>query len=136
MRPWAKAALQCMEQEVQTSSRCLLGIVKMCSRITPALCAAWTDRNPLILRNYRIAKSPNRRGAHFAESSSRQARPRDSARFDQPWVANAIPGTSQSGRPQEERGGAAQMGKQRKAEHPPVFDSVVRADRGTAVYVA
>jgi hypothetical protein len=71
-----------------TSSRCLLGIMKMCSRITPALCAAWPGpvrSKPLILRNYRIAESPNRRGAHFAESSSREARPRDSARFDQPW---------------------------------------------------
>ena len=64
-----------------TSSRCLLGMMKMCRRVTPALCAAWPD--PVKL------KSPdpgllNSRGAHLAESSSREACPRDLARFDQP----------------------------------------------------
>ena len=76
-----------------TSSRCLLGIMKMCSLcrlcgVAPALCPAWpgpvrlTPSNP---RNHRIAESPNRRGAHFDRITNREALPRDSARFGQPW---------------------------------------------------
>ena len=66
-----------------TSSRCLLGIMKMCSLcrlccVAPALCPASDPRN------YRIAESPNRRGAHFDRIANREALPRDSARFDQP----------------------------------------------------
>ena len=40
--------------------------------------------------HYRIAESPNRRGAHFAESSNREARPHDSARFDQPCLSISL----------------------------------------------
>ena len=35
-------------------------------------------------RNYRIAESPNRRGAHFDRIANREALLRDSARFGQP----------------------------------------------------
>ena len=45
--------------------------------------SAW---HPLIPRNYRIAESLNCWGAHLAESSNCEARPHDSARFDQPWL--------------------------------------------------
>ena len=76
-----------------TSSRCLLAIMKMCSLcllcgVALALCPAWpgpvrlTTADP---RNYGIAESPNRRVAHFDRIANRQALPRDSARFDQPW---------------------------------------------------
>ena len=56
--------------------------------VAPALCPAWpgpvrsTPSNP---RNRRIAESPNRRGAHFDRIANREALPRDSARFGQPW---------------------------------------------------
>ena len=77
-----------------TSSRCLLGIMKMCSLcrlccivIAPALCPAWPGPvrlTPSDPRNYLIAESPNRQGAHFDEIANREALPRDSAQFDQP----------------------------------------------------
>ena len=72
-----------------TSSRGLLEIMKMCRLcgVAPALCPAWpgpvrlTPSNPM---NYRIAESPNRRGAHFDRIANGEALPRDSARFGQP----------------------------------------------------
>ena len=59
-----------------TSSRCLLGIMKMCSLcrlcgVAPALRPARPGPvrlTPADPRNYRIAESPNRRGAHLTES--------------------------------------------------------------------
>ena len=73
--------------------------MKMCSLcrlcgVAPALCPAWpgpvrlTPSNP---RNYRIAESPNRRGARFDRIANREALPRDSARFDQTWTRHATP---------------------------------------------
>jgi hypothetical protein len=43
-----------------------------------------SGRHALIHWNYLIAESLHRLGAHFAESSNREARPRDLAPFDQP----------------------------------------------------
>ena len=76
------------------SSRCLLGIMKMCSlcrfrSVALALCPAWPGPvrlTPSDPRNYWIAKSLNSRGAHFwpnHESLGSAARFR---RFDQPWA--------------------------------------------------
>ena len=47
---------------------------------------------PFNSRNYRIAESPNRRGAHFDRIANREALPRDSARFGQPWLWRLQPG--------------------------------------------
>ena len=75
-----------------TSSRGLLGIMKMCSLcrlcgVARALCPArpgparLTPSDP---RNHRIAESPNRQGAHSDRIANREALQRDSARFNQP----------------------------------------------------
>ena len=91
-----------------TSSRCLFGIMKMCSLcrlcgIALALCLAWAGPvrlTPSDPRNYRIAESPNRRGANFDRIANREALLRDSARFGQPctrrrrrWPARAALGS-------------------------------------------
>ena len=81
-----------------TSSRGLLGIMKMCSLcrlcgVDRALCPAWPGQvrlTPSDPRNYRIAESPNRRGAHFDRIANREALPNDSARFDQPCSSQAL----------------------------------------------
>ena len=59
-----------------------------------------TPSNP---RNYRIAESPNRRGAHFDRIANREALPRDSARFGQPWVRLAGRGGDKLIRPKSFR---------------------------------
>ena len=68
--------------------------LKMCSLcslccVVLALCLAWpcqvrlTPSDPM---NYLIAKSPNRRGAHFDQIANREALPRYSAQLRQPWL--------------------------------------------------
>ena len=85
----AAAVRDADELIVSLGSRCLLGA--HCSRCLHCTmhCArpgpVRSDGSPLIPGNRRIAESPSRRAAHFAESSSREARPRDPARFGQPW---------------------------------------------------
>ena len=73
-----------------TSSRCLLGIMKMCSlcRLCGVALALCQSSDP---RNNRIAQSPNRLGAHFDRIANREALPRDWARFRQPWRAGQSP---------------------------------------------
>ena len=81
------------------SSRCLLEIMKMCSLcrlccVAQALCPAWPGQvrlTPADPRNYQIAESPNSRGAHFDRIANREALPRDSAQFRQPWSRWAAP---------------------------------------------
>ena len=71
--------------------RCCSEMCSLCRLccVPPALCPAWpgpvrlTPSNP---RNYRIAESPNRRGAHFDRITNREALARDSARFGQPCI--------------------------------------------------
>ena len=75
---------------ILVAPRCCSEMCSLCRLcgVAPALCPAWpgpvrlTPSNP---RNYRIAESPNRRGAHFDRIANREALPRDSARFGQPW---------------------------------------------------
>ena len=88
-----------------TSSRCLLGIMKMCSFVQcistgpgPALspspwllASGWPGQvrlTPADTRNYWIAQSQNRLGAHFDQITTCQALPRDLALSRHPWPRN------------------------------------------------
>ena len=58
---------------------------------------AWHPIVRFVPRNYLIVESSNRWGANFAESSNREARPHDSAWFDQPCCSGPEPVEQQSG---------------------------------------